>query len=133
MPSHSGCTSVCPEPPTGLIPLEDAENISHLFQALAHPVRVQLVSALIDGALCVADLQDALEDYTQSHLSQHLAILRNAGLVRYERDGQRVIYSICCRQVKTIMGAARLSRCGSARSDTCPETCSCRLKVQPEP
>lgn len=126
--SSTGCTSVCPEPPTGIVSLEDAEQLANLFQALSHPVRVQIVSALIEGSLCVNDLQAALGDYSQPNLSQHLGTLRTTGLVRYARDGQRVMYSLCCRQVKKIMGAARLARCSSARTDSCPVNCSCRIK-----
>ena len=133
MPTLSGCTATCPEPPTGIVSADDAENLSQLFQALAHPVRVQIVTALIEGPLCVADLLEALADYTQPNLSQHLATLRATGLVRYERVGQRVIYSLCCRQVKAIMGAARLSRCASAKAETCPANCSCKLQTQTEP
>jgi len=49
MPTLSGCTATCPEPPTGIVSADDAENLSQLFQALAHPVRVQIVTALIEA------------------------------------------------------------------------------------
>lgn len=70
------------------------ENIEvKLFKALAHPVRLKIVKKLIDGPLCVCELNEDIE-FTQSNLSQHLRILKDANILSQYRDGLKIIYSL---------------------------------------
>lgn len=64
-----------------------------IFKALAHPIRLKIVKKLSEGTLCVCELNNDVE-FSQSNLSQHLRILKDAGIVTYERDGTRILYSI---------------------------------------
>ena len=50
-------------------------------KALADPTRVRVLAALRDGELCVCELSDVL-DVTQSTLSTHLQVIRDANLVQ---------------------------------------------------
>jgi ArsR family transcriptional regulator, arsenate/arsenite/antimonite-responsive transcriptional repressor len=68
--------------------------LSELAKALGHPVRAGIVRLLAAQETCMyGDLSDRLP-LAKSTVSQHLKILREAGLVRVETDGQRVCYCI---------------------------------------
>lgn len=56
------------------------EQQAHLLRVMAHPVRLMILSALVERPQCVRDL-NALVPIVQAHLSQHMAALRKAGLV----------------------------------------------------
>ncbi len=62
-------------------------------KGLADPKRLLIINALRDGELSVGELCTTL-DLKQANVSQHLAILRDKGLVVTRRDGQRVYYSL---------------------------------------
>ena len=53
---------------------------SHILKALAHPIRLRMVEMLMDDECCVTDVTNAL-GISQSTTSQHLGILKNAGIV----------------------------------------------------
>jgi DNA-binding transcriptional ArsR family regulator len=75
--------------------MDEIEEVVEIFKALSDPTRVRLVRLLGEsgGALCVNALAHNL-GVTQSAVSQHLRILRQAGLVRGERRGHFVHYSL---------------------------------------
>ena len=64
-----------------------------LLRALAAPVRIAIVLQLRDAPRCVHDLVDAL-DLPQPLISQHLRVLKEAAVVRGERRGREVVYSL---------------------------------------
>ncbi|MBN1459996.1 MAG: winged helix-turn-helix transcriptional regulator [Armatimonadetes bacterium] len=69
------------------------DELTRIFKALADPTRARIVAELADGGLCVGALAYRL-GVTHSAVSQHLRILREAGLVDGERQGYRVHYSL---------------------------------------
>jgi len=82
-----------PDPPVAPDPGAD-EQLAMLAKALAHPVRVQIVRILAQTEGCVCgDLVEALP-LAQSTVSQHLKVLKEAGLIRGTIDGPRVSYCI---------------------------------------
>lgn len=62
-------------------------------KAFAEPSRVRIIMALRGQELCVCELCDAL-GVTQSTLSTHLQVIRNAGLVSARKEGKWVYYAI---------------------------------------
>lgn len=62
-----------------------------LFRALGHPARIAILSILRDGEQCVCHLE-AMLGLRQSAISQHLMVLRSAGLVDVRRDGWNIYY-----------------------------------------
>jgi ArsR family transcriptional regulator len=62
-------------------------------KALADPTRVRILASLRRGELCVCELSDALH-ITQSTLSTHLQVIRDASLVRTRREGKWVYYAL---------------------------------------
>lgn len=63
------------------------------FHALSEPLRVQILDLLRTKELCVCDLCEALEA-TQSKLSFHLKVLKEAKLVRSRQEGRWMYYSL---------------------------------------
>lgn len=64
-----------------------------LLKAIAHPLRLSMLRALIDAPCCVHELVDAT-GATQPLVSQHLRVLRSADLVTSDRRGREVVYSL---------------------------------------
>jgi ArsR family transcriptional regulator len=77
--------------------MKSIHNTNHLiteaFDALAHPSRLEILDLLRDGEACVCHIQ-AMLDQRQSYISQHLNVLRHAGLVSSRKDGLRVYYQV---------------------------------------
>jgi len=76
-----------------LINEDTAAGLAEIFQALADPTRLRLISALMGGEKCVQDLSQAMET-SQSAVSHQLRILRNLHLVRFRKAGRMVYYAI---------------------------------------
>ena len=68
---------------------------ANVLKALAHPVRLMLVDALRDGERCVCELAEVVAS-ERTGISKHLAILRQAGIVRDRKEGLKVFYSLAC-------------------------------------
>jgi DNA-binding transcriptional ArsR family regulator len=64
-----------------------AEEAAALIKALAHPARLLVMCRLVEGQASVSELC-SLAGLSMSALSQHLAVLREAGLVATRRAGQ---------------------------------------------
>lgn len=75
------------------VPPEALAAAGDLLRALAAPVRIAIVLQLLEHARCVHDLVDAL-GVTQPLISQHLRVLKSAGVVRGERRGREVVYRL---------------------------------------
>lgn len=92
-PPADAC-AVCPPPsPEARQPLTD-EAAAGVARALSHPVRVRILRILGAEATCYCgDLCEAF-DLAQSTVSQHLKVLREAGLVRGTREGTAVCYCV---------------------------------------
>lgn len=72
---------------------ELTELTASLCKAVNDPKRLMLLLVLGDGPRAVGELADAI-DASQANVSQHLAILREQGVVDTERQGSSVIYSL---------------------------------------
>jgi ArsR family transcriptional regulator len=66
---------------------------SKYFKAFGEPSRLKILRLLTDKELTVNDIVDAIE-LSQSTVSRHLGVLREAGIVTDRRDGQQVFYSL---------------------------------------
>jgi DNA-binding transcriptional ArsR family regulator len=71
------------------------EARARIIKAMAHPTRLFVVDRLSHGEHCVCELTEMI-GADVSTVSKHLAILRNAGLVRDEKRGAQVYYSLRC-------------------------------------
>jgi ArsR family transcriptional regulator, zinc-responsive transcriptional repressor len=82
-----------PPGPAATRPRETLVAAGELLRALAAPVRIAIVLQLRDSERCVHELVDAL-GVTQPLISQHLRVLKSAGVVRGERHGREVVYRL---------------------------------------
>lgn len=86
---------------------EADEELASFAKALGHPARVRIMRILTRKSACICGyLVDEL-DLAQSTVSQHLKVLKDAGLIRGEVDGPRVCYCAeprALRRVRALIG-----------------------------
>ena len=105
----------------------DTQRQTQIFRALMHPARLAILNTLRDGKACVCHLEAHL-GYRQAYLSQQLAALRAAGLVRDRRDGWNVYYSVAHPDVFALLDTALRMVGGTTDRDRLPERvldCAC--------
>ena len=64
-----------------------------VFQALAHPTRIQIIETLREGQLSVSEILQHVK-VEPANISQHLALLRSKRLVNHRKAGNQVLYSL---------------------------------------
>lgn len=94
-----------------LRPVEGREadlELASLARALGHPARVRILRFLASKNVCICgEIVDEL-DLAQSTVSQHLKVLKEAGLIQGEIDGPRVCYCIAplaMRRLRALVGS----------------------------
>ena len=97
----------CPEPSSepDLRPVEGKEaddELAALAKAIGHPARIHILRFLARKTACVCG--DIVEELplAQSTVSQHLKVLKEAGLIRGEVDGPRICYCIEPRTLRRL-------------------------------
>lgn len=91
-PPEADC---CAEPnPQARREIPDDETLARLAKALAHPARLAVLRLLAARRTCVTGDVVAELPLAQSTVSEHLRILREAGLIQAENDGSRTRYCI---------------------------------------
>ncbi len=88
-----------------------ALRASSLLKAMSNPVRLLVLCQLAEGEKSVGELERVV-DVSQSALSQHLALLRQRGIVRFRRDGQTLYYSLAGQEAPTLLAALYAVYCG---------------------
>lgn len=82
---------------TSLPPLitqdEDIERASRSLKAMSHPLRLKILCTLGDQEISVQDIVEHVGT-SQSNISQHLAILRDKGILFSRKDANRVYYKV---------------------------------------
>jgi len=73
-----------------------------LFRALSDPVRLEILDFLRDGEKCVCEIVPHVK-IIQPVVSRHLKILKDSGIVRDKKEGNRRIYSITDQQIFQII------------------------------
>ena len=73
-----------------------------LFAVLSDPARLDILSLLARKKGCVSELQ-VRTGRNQPNISQHLRVLRDAGLVEFRKDGRKTCYSVCKPEVNELL------------------------------
>ena len=72
---------------------EDINRASRSLKAMSHPLRLKILCTLGDREVSVQDIVDAVGT-SQSNISQHLAILRDKGILSSRKDANKVFYRV---------------------------------------
>ena len=94
--------------------LEKAEHIelaARAMKAMAHPLRLKILCVLGSSEVSVQDIVEAVGT-SQSNISQHLAILREKGVLRARKDANRVYYRVGDERTLQLLGMMREVFCG---------------------
>lgn len=83
----------------------DMDNLAVLFRALMHPTRLAILEMLRDDEECVCHME-AMLGLRQAYISQHLGVLREAGLVDVRREGWNVYYRVVRPEVFGVIDSA---------------------------
>lgn len=107
----------------------DPDAAAAVARALAHPARVRIIALLLSRPGCIGcDIVDAVS-LAQSTVSEHLRILKAAGLVTGEIERPRVCYSLnpaALAPLVGLMAAVAQSGAAEAETDTVTSTAACR-------
>lgn len=102
-------------PPTPLTVADDmarhATAAADLLKSMSHPGRLLVLCRLAEGEASVSELQQ-LGTLSMSALSQHLAVLREAGLVNTRREAQTIHYSLAEGPALAVMQTLHAVFCG---------------------
>ncbi len=77
---------------------EDVERASRSLKAISHPLRLKILCVLGDKEVSVQEIVNIVGT-SQSNISQHLAILRDKGVLTSRKDANRVFYSVGDRRI----------------------------------
>jgi ArsR family transcriptional regulator len=69
------------------------EELADILKILAHPTRLKILKYLFEEPHCVCKLLEKI-NVSQPNLSQHLALLRNTGFIKDEKQGNMVLYHL---------------------------------------
>jgi ArsR family transcriptional regulator len=75
-----------------------------IFNALSDPVRLDIIDFLRGGEKCVCEIVPYV-DLIQPVVSRHLKILKNCGLLKYRKEGNRRLYSVTDHRIVEIIDA----------------------------
>jgi DNA-binding transcriptional ArsR family regulator len=82
---------------------EKARQVADLLKILANENRLLILCALMQEPMTVNRIAAAAPKITQSALSQHLMLLKTAGILRSEKSGMNVTYSIADKRVEEVI------------------------------
>jgi ArsR family transcriptional regulator len=85
---------------------EHIEQAARALKAMAHPLRLKILCVLGDREVSVQDIVECVGT-SQSNISQHLAILREKGVLRTRKDANRVYYRVGDERTLTLLGMMR--------------------------
>ncbi len=72
----------------------DEVRLAHMLKALGNPIRFQIVKTLAERQMCIAQEIVETTPLAQATVSQHLKVLREAGLIRGEIEGPATCYCL---------------------------------------
>jgi len=85
---------------------DDIERASRSLKAMSHPLRLKILCTLGDQEVSVQEIVDHVGT-SQSNISQHLAILRDKGILASRKDANRVYYRVSDSRTLRLIGMMR--------------------------
>ncbi len=90
---------------------EHIETAARALKAISHPLRLKILCVVGGQEVCVQDIVEAVGT-SQSNISQHLAILRDKGVLQTRKDANRVYYRVADKRTLQLVGLMREVFCG---------------------
>ncbi|MBV5310068.1 MAG: winged helix-turn-helix transcriptional regulator [Chromatium okenii] len=84
----------------------DIDRASRSLKAMSHPLRLKILCTLGEREISVQDIVDQVGT-SQSNISQHLAILRDKGILAARKDANRVFYRVSDNRTLRLIGMMR--------------------------
>lgn len=75
------------------------ERQAQICKAFANPARLKILDLISKGECGTEELQDALR-ISRANLSQHMSVLKSAGIIAVRREGNQIYYSLAIPEVK---------------------------------
>ncbi len=91
---------------------EDIERASRSIKAMSHPLRLKILCSLGDSEVSVQEIVEMVGT-SQSNISQHLAILRDKGILASRKDANRVYYRVGDNRTLRLISMMREVFCNS--------------------
>ncbi|EGV50747.1 MULTISPECIES: ArsR/SmtB family transcription factor [sulfur-oxidizing symbionts] len=85
---------------------DDVDRASRSLKAMSHPLRLKILCTLGDQEVSVQEIVDQVGT-SQSNISQHLAILRDKGILASRKDANRVYYRVSDFRTLRLIGMMR--------------------------
>lgn len=85
---------------------EDIDRAARSLKAMSHPLRLKILCTLGDQEVSVQDIVENVGT-SQSNISQHLAILRDKGILAARKDANRVFYRVGDNRTLQLIGMMR--------------------------
>jgi len=117
-------------PPMAAAMAAQAEAAAELLKALGNPQRLRILCLLVEGEHSVGEI-NAHVPLSQSALSQHLALLREQGLVETRREAQTIFYALADGPARTLLGTLHDLYCPTP--ETVTTTARKVMKSPPRP
>lgn len=92
---------------------DQIETAARALKAISHPLRLKILCVVGDDEACVQEIVGAVGT-SQSNISQHLAILRDKGVLVTRKDANRVYYRVGDRRTLQLIVLMREVFCGGA-------------------
>src|SRR5450759_2473194 len=89
---------------------ENIREASAAMQAMAHPLRLKMLCLVNNQELSVLEIVDAVGT-SQSNISQHLAVLRDTGILEARKDANKVYYRIVDPRILEMIALTRRIFC----------------------
>jgi len=83
---------------------QNYEREAEILKVLGHPIRLKIVAGLMSESCNVKKIWECLE-LPQATVSQHLALLKNKGIIEGQRNGVEVFYRVVSNEAREIVGA----------------------------
>jgi DNA-binding transcriptional ArsR family regulator len=90
---------------------EKAKKVAELLKLLANENRLLILCALIKEPMAVGKIAEFVPNITASALSQHLTLLKTAGILESDKQAQNVTYSIADNRVTEVIATLKKYYC----------------------
>jgi len=81
-------------------------NEVDIFKALADPTRLKILECLKNGERCICEIIP-YTGKSQPNVSQHLKVLKNAGLIDERREGTRILLKVSTKKIFDVIASVK--------------------------